>query len=885
MIGAWLRGLVLRRGGRLVATAAGVAVSVALLASIGAFLSSSTAKMTQRAIERVPVDWQVEAQKGADPAAVIRAVTRQSGVKDALPVGIADTTGIGATVAGATQKTGPGVVLGLPDGYARTFPGELRTLSGASSGVLLAQQTAANLRARPGDTISVGRANLPPLRVKVDGVIDLPNADSLFQKVGAPAGAQPQAPPDNVVLLPAAQFRSDFAGLRRADPAAVRTQVHVRVDHALPASPSAAYTAVAASARNLETRLAGGGLVGDNLGSALDKARADALYATILFLFLGVPGAVLAGLLTQAVAGAAANRRRRDQALLRTRGATERQLVRVALAETGLVAALGIAVGLGVAALVGRAAFGAASFGSSTAAALLWGGGAALAGLVVAAIAIALPARRDAHDLTVAAARRTVGRAARPRWARFGLDFVLLAVSGAVFYATSRNGYQLVLAPEGIPQISVNYSAFLAPATAWIGLGLLTLRLSDLVLTRGRRGVEGLVAPAAGGLAGTVAATMERQRRTLGLAVMLVALTVAFAASTAVFNATYKQQGEVDAVLTNGAPVAVTESPGAVVGPGGARALAAVKGVTSVEPLQHRFAYVGADLQDLFGVRPDTIAKAGRLQDNYFQGGTAAQLVAKLKAQPDALLVNDETVKDFQLKPGDRVTLRLQNGATKAFAKVPFHYIGVAKEFPTAPRDAFLVANADYVTKMTGSDAVGTFLVQTGTPAATGRALRAKLGTSATVTDIATDRKIIGSSLTAVELGGLTKVELAFALALAAAAGGLVLGLGFAERRRTFAIARALGARDRALGAFVYGDAAFVVVGGLALGAAGGAWISFMLVKVLTGVFDPPPSAAAVPWLYLVAVVGASVGAIVLAAAATVRAVRRRSIVQTLREL
>ncbi|MCW2997187.1 MAG: hypothetical protein JWN65_736 [Solirubrobacterales bacterium] len=881
----WLRGLILRRGARLAATAAGVAVAVALLASIGAFLSSSTSKMTQRAITRVPVDWQVEAQKGADPAAVLATVKAQPQVRTALPFSIADTTGLKANVGGAVQQTGAGVVVGLAPGYARTFPGQLRTLSGNGNGVVLAQQTAANLHAKPGDTITIGRNNLPPLRVKVGGVADLPNADSLFQKVGAPPGSQPQAPPDNVILLPQAQFKRDFAALAKADAAAVRTQIHTRIDHGLPHNPSDAFSSVTGQVRNLETKLAGTGLVGDNLGTALDKARSDALYANILFLFLGVPGAVLAGLLTQAVAGASAGRRRRDQALLRTRGAARQQLVRVALGETAVVAAAGILAGLGVALLVGQVAFGAAGFGSSTASALTWGGGAALTGLIVAAVAIALPARRDAMQLTVAAARQTVGRQGSPRWSRYGVDFILLAISGVLFYYTSKDNYQLVLAPEGIPQISVNYYAFLAPATAWLGLGLLSLRLTDLFLARGQRVVRRLVAPAAGPLAGTVAATMARQRRPLGWAVMLVALTVAFATSTAVFNATYKHQAEVDAVLTNGAPVAVAESPGVNVGPGGAQALASVPGVKSIEPLQHRYAYVGADLQDLFGVRPSTIVKAGRLQDNYFAGGTAAQLIQRIAKQPDALLVNDETVKDFQLHQGDRVMLRLQNGVTKQFVNVPFHYIGIAKEFPTAPRDAFLVANADYVAKKTGSSAVGSFLVQTDTPKATAAALRTKLGTSATVTDIATDRKIIGSSLTAVELSGLTKVELGFALALAAAAGGLVLGLGFAERRRTFAIARALGARNRSLGAFVYSEALFVIGGGLLIGAIGGAWISFMLVKVLTGVFDPPPSAASIPALYLGGVLVASVGAIVAVSAGTVRAVRRRPVVEALREL
>ena len=877
MIGStWLRGLALHRPARLLGTALGVAVGVALLAAIGTFLSATTSRMTQRAVTQVPVDWQVEAQAGADPRAVLAAVRGRPGVERALPVAFARTRGFGATTGGATQQTGPGRVLGLPDGYARAFPGQIRVLAGRGSGTLLYQQTAANLRARPGDVVTVDLGGGHRGRVRVDGVVDLPAIDSLFQQVGAPAGAQPQAPPDNVVLLP----RRTFDALTRGGPA-VTTQVHARVSHRLPSSPNSAYAQVTADARNLEVRLAGAGLVGDNLATTLDSARQDALYAQLLFLFLGLPGAVLAGVLTASIAAAGADRRRQEAGLLRTRGASRRQLAALALLETAVAGALGIAVGLGAALLIGHATFGTGGFGASTTSSAIWAVGAALAGLAIAAGAIALPAWRGARTATVAAQRAEVGRRDRaPWWARAGLDLIALAAAAAVFWQASRNGYSLVLVPEGIPQVSVNWYAMLAPVLAWIGGGLLAYRLADLVLRRGRRSLQTALRPVAGELAPIVGATMSRQPRVLATAVTLVALAGGFAGSTAIFNATYNAQAEADARLTNGADVTVTESPGVRRGPAEAARLGGVPGVASVEPLQHRYAYVGADLQDLYGVRPRTIGAAGKLQNGWFSGGSAGQLMRALAARPDGVLVSAETVRDFQLQPGDRINLRLQNGVTNAYRTIPFHFAGVVKEFPTAPRDSFLVANAGYVARRTGTDAVGAFLVQTdGTsPSVVARRLGAVTGTGAQVTNIEAQRRIVGSNLTAVELSGLTKIELAFALVLALAASGLSLALGFQERRHTFALARAIGARPRQLGGFVWGESLFVTVAGLVLGVALAAAIAWMLVKVLTGVFDPPPDVLAVPWGYLAALVALTVAGVAAAGALTLRGLRREDV-------
>ena len=883
----WLAGLLRHRAPRLAGIAAGVAVAVALLAALGTFLTASRSTMTARATRSVAVDWQVQLSPGASQARVLDAV-RATGAQAALPVRLAQTTGLTATAAGATQTTGAGVVLGLPAGYASTFPGEIRQLAGASSGVLLAQQTAANLHATTGTAITVARPGAGPVTLRVAGVVDLPQADSLFQRVGSTA--QPTAPPDNVVLLDQASFDRLWGSPAVRTAAAVTTQVHVRRGQPLPTAPAAAYTEVIGAAKNLEARLNGAVTIGDNLGSALAAARQDAAYAQLLFLFLGVPGAVVAALVTAAVAGAGTGRRRREQGLLRTRGLSARQVIGLTVVESAVVGIAGTAVGLLAAQLWARQAAGGGGIsgaaGSGQSVPLGWAALAAAAGLLVSGLTVALPAARDLRVRTVLDLRAHIRPDRSPRWMRWGLDFALLTAALLVFRATASNGYSLVLAPEGVPAISVDYWGFLAPTFLWLGGLLLIWRVGILVLRRGRAALTAASRPLSGRLAVSTGAGLSRNRRPLVRSIVLLAAAVSFAASTAVFNATYQQQAGADAQLTNGADVAVTVSPGTVVHPAAAAGLTGTPGVRRVEPLQHRLAYVGNDLQDLYGIRPDTIGSATTLQNTYFQGATAREVLATLARTPDGVLVSAETVKDYQLHLGDTVNLRLQDGPTGSRRAVPFRYVGVVNEFPTAPRDSFFVTNAAYVTRMSGSDAVGAFLVDTGgrNQPTVAAALQARLGTTAAVTDLTQVRGTIGSSLTAVDLRSLTRIELAFAVLLAAAAGGLVLALELAERRRSQAIARVLGATRRQLRGSLLVEALVVGIGGLGTGALLSWALSAMIVKVLTGVFDPPPDSLAVPAGYLGATAAAV--ALVLAGAAVLASrTSGRPPVEELREL
>ncbi|MDP9331186.1 MAG: FtsX-like permease family protein [Actinomycetota bacterium] len=882
----WLGGLVRRRTGRMVGQSAGVALAVLLLAALGTFFTASRTTMTQQAVRSVPADWQVQVSPGTSTIDVQTTVAATPGVIASLPVGYADTSGLSFRNARTVQTTGPGVVLGLPLDYATTFPGEIRPLVGATTGVLLAQQTGANLGASIGSTITIARPGQPKTSVTVDGVVDLPAADSLFQSIGVAPGSAPTAPPDNVVLLPADTWKQLFA---RAASGTTSTQIHVQLAHDLPADPGAAFSQVLGRAKNLEAKLAGGGLIGNNLAAQLDGARTDAIYAQMLFLFLGLPGVIIAALLAGVIASSGRERRRREQALLRVRGASPKQIVRLVTAEAILTGIAGTAVGLVAATAVGRLAFGTPRFGATTGQAAIWAAASVIFGLSLSVFTIVVPAWRDVRTLSVHDAQASISTAIarRPVWSRVYLDVLCIGLGGLIYWQAVKSGYQVVLAPEGVPTISVSYFTLLAPLLFWIGTALLMWRIGTALLRRGHGWLSTATRPLAHRLAGVVAASMSRQRRSLSRGLVLMGLTASFAISVAIFNTTYASQSRVDAQLSNGADVTVSTAAATGLPQGIADAVAALPGVAAVQPMQHRFAYVGNDLQDLYGVDPATIGEATSMSNAFFANGDASQTLRTLGSTPNGLLVSEETVHDFQLQPGDTVNLRLQFASDHAYHQVPFTYVGVAREFPTAPHDSFLVTNADYVAKTTGSAAAQVLLIRTNvSPPRVSAAVQQVLApaSGATVHDIVTEQRIALSGLTAIDLAGLTKLELAFALLLAAGASGLVLALGLAERRRTFAIASALGASNRQLGGFVWSEASFVAIGGLTLGAISGWWIAQVIVKILTGVFDPPPEQLSIPWTYLAGLLLA-VGAAITIAGVGMLAATRRPAMTLLRDL
>jgi putative ABC transport system permease protein len=366
---------------------------------------------------------------------------------------------------------------------------------------------------------------------------------------------------------------------------------------------------------------------------------------------------------------------------------------------------------------------------------------------------------------------------------------------------------------------------------------------------------------------------------------VLVLVATSFAVSTATFDATYNAQSRVDAELTNGAGVTVTGTP-ATPAEGLLRTLATLPGVVAAQPMQHRFAYVGTDLQDLYGIDPALISEATRMSDAYFQDGAKATL-AGLAQTPDGVLVSEETVKDFQLQRGDEINLRLLSAKDHQYHKIPFHFVGVVREFPTAPRDSFLVANAAYIGEQTGAPAAEIVLLRTsGDPAKVADAARAAAGPvpGIRITDVGNTLRLISSSLTAIDVGGLTKIELGFAVLMVIGAAGIVFALNLTERRRAFAILSAIGAKREQIGAFIWSEGLLVFLGGSIIGLLTGLGIAEMLIKLLTGVFDPPPESLTIPWLYILFLMVAMFASTIAAIMAT-EVVMRRPVIGALKEI
>jgi len=890
-----LVGLV-RAPGRTAVRIVSLAAAVALIGAMILFVGHSLRTMTASATRSVPLDWQGPVGSYSAAVGVAAGVARQPGVQQAAAVATAPFASIVHHAAVGTIRSGSGAVVAVPPDYLdhiRTF----HFLRGAlrPGEIAFDQQLAATLQVQPGDMVTLTpRPGVRPQRFRVSGVALVTAPDVLFQPLNPLLGPAPAQPPADIAILPLTTFAHTLAralptiasaGSGAASvPGAQRGtqwQVQAQVDpDALSGSPAHALRRADQIRNTAERSLPGQVVFVDNLSDSLNSAAGDALYAQTLYIMLAVPGALVALALAYLAALGTAERDRRDLALLRARGASRRSLLFLAAVESAALGLLAGAIGTGAALLAVRLVGSGGATGTtrvliSFAVCVALG----TAGAAAARIAASLGVFRE----SVSEGRRSGRRHSRPLWQRLHLDLLFLAGSGLVYWLTVRTGFSAVVNPDSNPTLSLSVYMFFAPALLWLGAALLLVRL------RGRF-LAWLVGRAGGGRArtwrGFLLASAGRRGAAINRGLLVAGLLLAFGVNLGLFTATYDQQARVDAQLTLGADVVATAPAGAIQRHGLERRVAQLPSVAGTTALDHSYAYVGPDLQDIFGIDAQTLRRGTSVRDSYFLGGSVAQILARLRSTSDGVLVSKETISDYSLRLGDLLKLRTLDRRSGRFKVVPFHVVGVVQEFPAAPRDSFMVANLDYLVRVTHDPGPNVLFVRaSGDPVPVASRVAAATKPYGTlVKNIRQQTAQTVSSITTVDLGGISRIEESFALVLAAAAMALFVAVALAERRQEFATMAALGASLREIAAFLWTETALVLGGALVLAALLGWLLAEMLVAMLQHVFDPPPDHLAAPWAFLGGLAAAAVVGGAIAGAVAAAGIRQMPLGAILRE-
>ncbi|MEO7428630.1 MAG: FtsX-like permease family protein, partial [Acidimicrobiales bacterium] len=490
------------------------------------------------------------------------------GVASAEQLSFADLP-TGSLSAGTRVDGRPARVLGFDAGYV----GRDRTIqvtrgTQVPGQALLSIEAAHNLGAAVGDTVSLALPDGSRMSVTVSGLVDLSRARSLFvSRLGAHFEVFLYVPASVVidpamfadVVMPAYERAAAERGEVLKSPP-VR-EVDIGIDRErLDADPGTALhqtEQISAAVRAVAGRQ---DYLLDNISNTLVVARGDADVAKRLFLFLGIPGGLLAAMLAAYAGNVLAGAQRREQATLRIRGASRRQLLAMLSLRVSWIttvgAVLGVALGYLTAALViGNHTLTRAATGRLVVSGVLG----TVIGLVATGAALYVTGRRsidrEINDDRSRVEKRT------PVWRRYRLDLIGVLVVGVATVAAARAS-----AFDGVPgsvyvrrSVSLPLALLALPIAAWIAGGLLAGRgFAWLLQARHARTAPDFAHP----LRLLYRLSLGRRSWAVAEAAVVIGLIVALGTSLAVFTASYDQAKAADARYVTGSDLRISPSPG-----------------------------------------------------------------------------------------------------------------------------------------------------------------------------------------------------------------------------------------------------------------------------------------------------------------------------------
>lgn len=885
----------------------GIILGVGLLSSVIFYVDNSASHMTATALQTLPVDMQViSSNPGSNLSSIRMTILAQPHVLSAERFDLASFDGSDLVRGNEKTRTSAGAIIAIQPQYLSTFS-SIRLVQGnfEPQGVLISKDMATNLGAAPGDEITLMFPSpAPPLSVNVTGIVDLTGSDLLFAPTDSAHRDKPFNPPANVVIMDLGVFEKSLQpglvnlsvaggssnGIVASNQSFVSQQIHVKIDHrGLPLDPGAAAALTATTARTIEKQSPGDLQVLNNMESTLNNVGSDLLWAQVIFIFLVIPGVILSGYLSSYAASTLIDSQRTELSLLRARGATPRQIVIIVGIVSLTTALAGAVIGLILGLLTNIIVAGAEILRPENIYLFLSSGLVILvAGIILAALTIFIPLNELYHE-EINQGRQEFNRSGkRALWQRLYLDIVAIAIGIGVLLLTQNNGFQPVIGSEGQVTLSLSLYTLIAPLLIWLGAVLLFIRIGDRLLEDGTQLMRGALQRIFGAVGYFSARSISRRSRQLVQPALIIALALSFGISMGVFEQTYQHQQAVDAQLTLGADVVVTPARDVPQNTSLMEKLKTVSGVTSVSPFTKKVAYVGTELQDIFGVDAQTFLNTTDLSDSFFVGGTARQMMAKLETTPNGILISPEMAKDYDIATGDTVKIRLFDEKNNQYVTVPFQVVGVVREFSTAPKDSFLVANRAFLDQQIGTDNVSLFLLRTNqAPQDVARNIQTTYGTDTKI-QVQSINEItaqLATTITSINLMNLTWIEWMYVIIISSLGMAIFLIGLLGNRKKEYCIMQAIGADAKQVNIFIIAEAGVSGLIGLIIGVIVGIPLAQVFITILTSIFDPPPSSLFIPWIDISMLIGLCTCGIACSILIAIRYAKRLQPATTLREL
>jgi putative ABC transport system permease protein len=854
MITWLLRRTIARAPSRLILEAIAVAFPVAMLAATLWYVDAAVQQMTPNALSSVQVEMRAVAKSlDANIVDVSKKLATTPEVKMAEPFAAAKVLIQSGDSGQMTAR-----LFAVNPEYLKQHPW-IKTVSGSlDQGAMLSQSA----RVTPGfETAKSITITLPgdapefSLEMPVGGVADLREATTWFSiPYGEVQGDIVTVPRAIIIdfktyeqkLLPVLREWAKAGGLPPFDPGSselpsANLESHITINHdAYPPDPGQAQLWSSKLQRVLGRQAGLSVVVADNAAEALFESREDSVNAKMLFLLLGIPGVLVAGALGLTGVSALVESYRREEALLRMRGATNGQITWLATAQAAVAGFAGAALGLAVASLAVCAATGKPVWhGVPPDSFLLSAGLAVAAGITCCFIRVA--GLRRASRLGDISERRLLNPRWLPVWRSARLD-VIFTIIGIAILAINIWAGALKRSPIQGPALMLSFYVLLAPLALWLG--------ATLLLTRGMLAGLGSWAdpkrkrPLTSWW-GTALRWLGRRPSHMGRALITGALAVAFGVQVLSFAATYRTAKQADAVASMGSDLRVTpvdpRFPLPSLGPD----------IASVSPIRLVPSRVDTDRKSILALDLKSYPATATSQPRMLDGVGLAGLVEN----PNGVLIHTELATDFELTVGDKLEVTIfpdDFGNTKDM-QIPI--LGIYSAFPPNYPISEIVTSVDALPRAALSPP--DYYLAKLAPGHQAKDVAMNLGAGplaqkfvVTATTAPNER-----GLTALSLGGLSLIE-SIGAGLVSAIGVAVMGAFLViERRREFAILRAVGADTRHILTGPALEGAAVVLGSLIFGIPIGLGLGVLAIQVLGLFFALQPPLLTVPTGGLLALV------------------------------